>query len=38
MHSSLKIDNSSIQILTLEFLLEDYSQLTKFLSSFYELI
>lgn len=37
-HSSLKIDNSSIQISTLEFLLKEYIQSTKFLSSFYELI
>lgn len=38
MHSSLKIDNSSIQISTLEFLLKEYIQSTKFLLSFYELI
>lgn len=38
MHSSLKIDNSSIQISTLEFLLEEYIQLTKFLLSFNKLI
>lgn len=39
-HSSLKIDNSSIQISTLEFLLKEYTsiQSTKFLLSFYELI
>lgn len=37
-HSSLKIDNSSIQISTLEFLLKEYIQSTKFLLSFYELI
>lgn len=38
MHRSLKIDNSSIQISTLEFLLKEYIQTTKFLLSFYELI